>query len=129
MSHFIKKCTCGITLETCRCPSKDKTVIIEKKPCTHQTSQITTGEFPKCEKCGKTFISAWGKKLCNSCTPPVTVPVKQVLRLIQLHAEGKHDAVQAVAVEIAEQLDKDNESELAQYILAQYNLIPTWSPM
>ena len=32
MSHFIKKCTCGITLETCRCPSKDKTVIIEKKP-------------------------------------------------------------------------------------------------
>ena len=78
MSHFIKKCTCGITLETCRCPSKDKTVIIEKKPCTHQTSQITTGEFPKCKECSKTFIDVSGTELCYQCrqSKPFDYPMK-----------------------------------------------------
>lgn len=67
MSHFIKKCTCGVTLETCRCPSKDKTVIVEKKPCTHQSSQITTGEFPICVNCNKQFIAVAGTESCKKC--------------------------------------------------------------
>ena len=58
----------------------------------------------------------------------ITVPIKDVLRIIQMHAEGKHDAVQALAVDLAVQLEKDGEFELSQFILAQYNLIPTWVP-
>lgn len=75
MSHFIKKCTCGVTLETCRCPSKDKTIIIEKKPCTHQSSQITTGELPTCKNCKKQFIAVAGTDFCKKCTEDIkTMP-------------------------------------------------------
>lgn len=35
MSHFIKKCECGITLSQCRCPDPNKTVEIVR-PCNHQ---------------------------------------------------------------------------------------------
>lgn len=43
MSHFKKVCTCGIVIAQCRCMSSDKTVIIEKKPCTHNIVAVTSG--------------------------------------------------------------------------------------
>ena len=33
MGHFIKKCSCGIVLDQCRCMSKDKAKIIIKNGC------------------------------------------------------------------------------------------------
>ena len=83
MTHFIEKCECGITLNQCRCMDKNKEVRV-RKPCTHQTSTITTGDFPKCEKCNKTFIAPHSQTLCNSCKPPepkqykaMTVPAEK----------------------------------------------------
>ena len=61
--------------------------------------------------------------------PVVTVPIKDVLRMIQFHAEGNHEQVKALAVELADELGKNGHDELAMYILAQYSLIPTWRPM
>lgn len=58
----------------------------------------------------------------------ITVPIKDVLRFIQFHAEGDHESVKNLAVDLAVQLEKDGHSELSQYILAQYQLIPTWVP-
>lgn len=67
MSHFVEKCVCGVQLSTCRCPSKDKEVRISSKPCTHQSSQITTGEFPQCVNCNKQFIDKADSELCFKC--------------------------------------------------------------
>lgn len=54
------------------------------------------------------------------------VDVKSVLELVKYHAAGDYAAARNAAVEIAKQLDESGEHELAQYILAQYELIPTW---
>ena len=54
------------------------------------------------------------------------VDVKPVLELIKYHAGGDFAAGMNAAVKIAEELDKAGEHELSQYILAQYELIPTW---
>ena len=54
-----------------------------------------------------------------------TVPMKLVLALIADQAAGRHDEFQKKAVQLAYDLDK-TDTELAQYILAQYRLIPTW---
>lgn len=75
MSHFVEKCSCGIQLGTCRCPSKDKEVRISKKPCTHLKSEITTGEFPTCLNCKKQFIAVEGTKFCMKCAEEIkTMP-------------------------------------------------------
>lgn len=58
----------------------------------------------------------------------VQVDVKPVLELIRCHASGDYAATQNAAVKIAEELDKAGEHELSLYILAQYELIPTWVP-
>lgn len=58
----------------------------------------------------------------------VKVDIKPVLELIKCHAGGDYAAARNAAVKIAEELDKAGESELSQYILAQYELIPTWVP-
>ena len=39
VNHFTERCSCGITLSTCRCPSPEKELIISNKPCTHNTTQ------------------------------------------------------------------------------------------
>ena len=56
------------------------------------------------------------------------VNVKPVLELIKYHASGDEAATRNAAIKIAEELDKAGEHELAQFILAQYDLIPTWVP-
>jgi hypothetical protein len=55
------------------------------------------------------------------------VPIKFVLALIADQAAGRDDEFKEKAVQFAYELDK-TDSELAQYILAQYQLIPTWVP-
>lgn len=54
-----------------------------------------------------------------------TVPIKFVLSLIADQANGRDAEFQQKAVEFAHSIDKD-DSELCQYILAQYRLIPTF---
>lgn len=56
---------------------------------------------------------------------PQLISTKETLKLIALQAAGKNDEFQKLAVEIAYRIDKEN-TELAQYILAQYKLIPTF---
>ena len=56
----------------------------------------------------------------------VTVPIKDVLKIIQYHASGEHDKVEQCAIGLAIKLEEAGETEISQYILAQYHLIPTW---
>lgn len=62
-------------------------------------------------------------------TEPVTVPVKDVLRIIQFHAAGEHDQVKALAYKLAEDLSKEGHDQLADYIFIQYNPSAGWVPM
>lgn len=55
-----------------------------------------------------------------------TVNVKPVLKLIKYHAEGNFEEAKKAALEIAEELDGVDDGQITEYILAQYNLIPTW---
>lgn len=55
------------------------------------------------------------------------VPIKFVLQLIALQASGDNEKFQKLAVAFAYEIDK-TDTELAQYILAQYRLIPTFEP-
>lgn len=57
---------------------------------------------------------------------PTKVTVKPVLKMIQAQAAGDAEAAKAAALEIAKELDENNQDELAQYIYAQYRLIPTF---
>lgn len=41
MSHFIKKCECGIVLGQCRCPSENKSVETVS-PCEHKKAEEET---------------------------------------------------------------------------------------
>ncbi len=59
---------------------------------------------------------------------PTAVTVKPVLALIAAHCDGDKNRVKEKALEIAEELELNNKQELADYIYAQYHLIPTFSP-
>lgn len=43
MTHYIKKCTCGIVIAQCKCASPDKTVTVVS-PCEHNPSPTTIKE-------------------------------------------------------------------------------------
>lgn len=60
---------------------------------------------------------------------PTAVSVKPVLALIRAHTEGDKQAAMKAALEIARELELNNEEELALYILAQFQLVPTFVPM
>lgn len=113
MSHFIKKCTCGITLSTCRCPSKDKTVIIEKKSCTHQTSQISTGDFPVCNNCKKQFIAAEKTDYCKKCS-----------ELIGKVPEPKRYTAQTLPPEKPDRFNGFRTREVTGYYVKHINATP-----
>lgn len=54
-----------------------------------------------------------------------TVPMKFLLQLIALQAAGKTHEFEYEVTKFAQELDK-TDPELAQYIFAQYHLVPTW---
>lgn len=58
---------------------------------------------------------------------PTMIEAKTVLSLIRAIADDKQDRFKDIAVDLAYKLERDGESELAQYILAQFGMIPTFS--
>lgn len=58
---------------------------------------------------------------------PAMVEAKTVLSLIRAFADGKEDRFKDIAVDWAYKLEQNGQSELAQYILAQFGMIPTFS--
>lgn len=58
---------------------------------------------------------------------PLMIEAKTVLSLIRAFADGKEDRFKDIAINLAYKLDQDGESELAQYILAQFGMIPTFT--
>lgn len=68
-------------------------------------------------------ITAYKDKAVEEAKPLITT--KETLQLIAYQANNQPDEFKNLAVEIAYRIDKEN-TELAQYILAQYRLIPTF---
>lgn len=58
---------------------------------------------------------------------PTMIEAKTVLSMIRAIADGKEDRFKDIAVDLAYKLEKDGDSELAQYILAQFGMIPTFT--
>lgn len=58
---------------------------------------------------------------------PTMVEAKTVLSLIRAFADGKQDRFKDIAVDWAYKLDQSGDSELSQYILAQFGMIPTFT--
>lgn len=56
------------------------------------------------------------------------VAVNNVLTMIKSHVDKDDEAFQKAAVTVAAELLAFNEEELALYIYAQFNLIPTFVP-
>ena len=57
---------------------------------------------------------------------PTAVSVKPVLALIRDHANHDDAGVLKAALEIARELELSDKQELADYIYAQFRLIPTF---
>ena len=57
--------------------------------------------------------------------PIKNVPLESVLQLIKHQAAGENRKFRDLAVQLAQEIDSTNP-EVSQYILAQYNLIPTF---
>lgn len=60
--------------------------------------------------------------------PLTAVTVRPVLALIAAHVADDKQTVKEKALEIARELELNGKQELADYIYAQYNLIPTFVP-
>lgn len=58
---------------------------------------------------------------------PTMIEAKTVLSLIRAFADGKEDRFKDIAIDLANKLDQSGDSELAQYILAQFGMIPTFT--
>lgn len=58
---------------------------------------------------------------------PTMIEAKTVLSLIRAFADGKEDRFKDIAIDLANKLDQSGDSELSQYILAQFGMIPTFT--
>ena len=103
--------------------------------CGKQAGWITDGEeHPNpCPYCGRRYRGEYNpKKLTIEAVEidrltkgkEATVPAKDVLILVKYHSTGgKYKPFQNKATEIADQLDLDGYTELAEYIYTQYDII------
>jgi hypothetical protein len=57
---------------------------------------------------------------------PTAVTVKPVLGLIAAYTDRDHERFKGYAIDIARELELNNKDELAQYIYAQFGLVPTF---
>ena len=117
---------------------------LDDKPCPHERAKKMLAEMTcvcghkkeehssdddstECNNIGASSLECSCLKFAYNYRP--TVPVRNVLSLIKHHVENQPEAFQTTALEIAAQLDKDGQVDLGLYILALYDLIPTWVPM
>lgn len=67
--HFVVKCSCGVVVSQCRCPSKNKQVRISEEPCSHKTDEASA-EYkrlgPECFIDGD-VISYQGENFFRAC--------------------------------------------------------------
>jgi len=101
MSHFVRKCECGIVLAQCRCPDPNKRVEVVS-PCVHNKPAVAD-------------------------EVPTAVSAKPVLALIAAGAKGDSQEFRVKALEVAKELELIGKQDLALYIYAQFNLGNTFS--
>lgn len=81
-----------------------------------------------CPECIEPGILSLDKSLPIQRSSDVKVSVAPVLKLVKYGIEKDKYKFKETALEIAVELIKNNEQELALYIYAAYDLVPTWVP-